>query len=136
MVLIGPRVLARLGEDLPALQVLNVRNRRGAPTRAIWLQQGLALIMISTGSFEGVLAFAGFTLTIFALLTVFGVARLRRLEPALPRPFRVPLYPLPVVIFCLIGGLSLGLLTIERPLPAAIAGLSLGTGWWLARRRG
>jgi len=136
MVLIGPRVLARLGEDLPALQVLNVRNRRGAPARAIWLQQGLALIMISTGSFEGVLAFAGFTLTIFALLTVFGVARLRRLEPALPRPFRVPLYPLPVVIFCLIGGLSLGLLTIERPLPAAIAGLSLGTGWWLARRRG
>jgi len=136
MVLIGPRVLARIGEDVPGLQALNARNRRGAPARAIWLQQGLALIMILTGSFEGVLAFAGFTLTLFAFLTVVGVVRLRSHEPALARPFRVPLYPLPVVIFCLISGLSLGFLMIERPLPAALAGLSLLAGWWLVRRRG
>lgn len=90
--------------------------------------------MILTGSFDGVLAFAGSTLTLFAVLTVWGVVRLRHREPDLPRPFQVPLYPVPVVIFCLISGLSLGFLAVARPVSAAAAGLSLALGWWLTGR--
>lgn len=136
MVLAGPRVLERIGEDMPALRVLTRRNRRGAPTRAVFFQQGLALIMILTGSFENVLGFAGFTLTLFAILTVGGVIRLRLLEPALRRPFRVPWYPWPAILFVLVSAASLVFLAIEHPWPVIASLLCLGLGWWLISWRG
>lgn len=136
MVLAGPRVLDVIGQDVPALRFLCVRNRRGAPTRAVLLQQGLALGFILTGSFEAVLTFAGFTLTLFALLTVAGMVRLRRREAELPRPFRVPLYPLPPLLFILVSGAALGLVAWERPW-AMVAGLALlALGAWLLRGGG
>jgi APA family basic amino acid/polyamine antiporter len=136
MVLTGPRVLQRIGEDLPSLRFLSARNRRGAPTRAVLLQQGLALGFIVTGSFEGVLTFAGFTLTIFSLLTVVGVFRLRRLEPRLPRPFRVPLYPIPPLVFLTISGVSLLVVSWERPLAVLAGVVSMVVGWLLLRKVG
>jgi len=134
MVLAGPRVLATIGQDLPALGFLARRNRRGAPTRAVLLQQGLALIFIATDSFEGILTFAGFTLTLCSLLTVVGVIRLRRLEPGLVRPFKVPLYPLTPLIFVGVSGAGLLVAAWERPLPVlTVAGL-LALGGLLLRR--
>lgn len=142
MVLAGPRVLQTMGEDIPSLRPLAVRNRRGAPTRAVLLQQGLAVALILTDSFEAVLTFAGFTLSLFALLTVAGVMRLRRREPDLPRPFRTPLYPWPPLLFVAISGASLGLVAWERPLAVGLVamlavalGLLLGR-WAGSRRRG
>lgn len=119
MVLAGPRVLQTMGEDIPSLRPLAARNRRGAPTRAVLLQQGLAVALILTDSFEAVLTFAGFTLSLFALLTVAGLIRLRRREPELERPFRVPLYPLTPMVFVMVSGLSLGIVAWERPMAMA-----------------
>ncbi len=136
MVLAGPRVLERMGEDLPLLRPLAARNRRGAPTRAVLVHQGLALGFVLTDSFEGVLSFAGFTLTLFALLTVAGVWILRVREPDLARPFRVPLYPLPPLVFVVASLIGLLLLAWERPLPVVLAGLLLAAGWWLVGERG
>jgi APA family basic amino acid/polyamine antiporter len=127
MVLAGPRVLERIGEDLPFFRPLSVGNRRGAPTRAALLQQGLALVMILTVSFEGVLSFAGFTVTLFVVVTVAGVIRLRRREPDLPRPI-VPWYPVPPLVFILVGLASLLFLALGRPLPVLLAVLPLGLG--------
>jgi APA family basic amino acid/polyamine antiporter len=135
MVLAGPRVLATIGQDLPALGFLSVRNQRGAPTRAVLLQQGIALGFIATDSFEAVLTFAGFTLSLFAFLTVAGVFRLRSREPGLERPYRVPLYPLPPLAFLLVTGASLLVVGWERPLPLLAAGGLLALGGLLLRRR-
>jgi APA family basic amino acid/polyamine antiporter len=134
MVLAGPRVLQAMGEDIPSLRPLAARNRRGAPTRAVLLQQGLALSLILTDSFEAVLTFAGFTLSLFALLTVAGVMRLRRREPDLERPFRVPLYPLPPLVFVAISGVSLGVVAWDRPRTvAAVVVLVAALGLLLGR---
>ncbi len=133
MVLAGPRVLERIGEDLPFFRPLSVRNHRGAPTRAVLLQQGLALVMILTGSFEDVLSFAGFTLTLFAVITVAGQVRLRRQSPELPRPFRVPWYPVPPLIFILVSVVSLVFLALERPGPMLLACAFLALGGLLVK---
>jgi APA family basic amino acid/polyamine antiporter len=119
MVLAGPRVLQTMGEDIPSLRPLAARNRRGAPTRAVLLQQGLAVALILTDSFEAVLTFAGFTLSLFALLTVAGLIRLRQREPELERPFRVPFYPLTPLVFVTVSGVSLCIVAWERPLAMA-----------------
>lgn len=124
--------MERIGEDLSFFRPLSVGNRRGAPTRAVLLQQGLALVMILTGSFEDVLSFAGFTVRLFVVVTVAGVIRLRRREPDLPRPF-VPRYPVPPLVLILVGLASLLLLALERPLPVLLAVLPLGLGWVAVR---
>ena len=132
MVLAGPRVLQAMGEDIPSLRPLAARNRRGAPTRAVLLQQGLALALILTDSFEAVLTFAGFTLSLFALLTVAGVMRLRRREPDLARPFRVPLYPLPPLRLRGDQRGQPGVVAWERPLTLTVTVLVAGLGLLLA----
>lgn len=134
MVLAGPRVLERIAQEVPALHFLSIRNRRGAPTRAVLLQQGLAMGLIVTGTFDAVLTFAGFTLALFSALTVAGVFRLRRTQPHLPRPFRVPLYPLPPLVFLVVSGVSLVMVVGERPREVAAVVALLGVGWLLVRR--
>ncbi len=122
MVLAGPRVLQVAGEDLPGLRPLAARTRGGAPLPAILLQQLLAVAFVVTDSFEGVLSYAGFTLNLIALLTVAGIFVLRRTEPDLPRPVRVPGYPFTPAVFVLLNALILAFVLHERPV-AAIAGL-------------
>jgi APA family basic amino acid/polyamine antiporter len=77
---------------------------------------------VVTDSFEGVLSYAGFTLNLIALLTVAGIFVLRRTEPELTRPVRVPGYPFTPAVFVLLNALILVFVLHERPV-AAIAGL-------------
>ena len=135
MVIAGPRVLAVIGEDLQAFRFLSLRNARGAPTRSVLFQQLIALAFIATGSFEAVLTFAGFTLNLFALLTVVGLIRLRFRKPHIHRPFRVPLYPFPPLIFLVVSGTSLVVVAWQQPVTlAAVLGL-LVVGLVFIRRR-
>jgi APA family basic amino acid/polyamine antiporter len=135
MVLAGPRVLRTMGEDIRLLRAFRVCNRRGAPTRAVLLQQGIAVLFILTDSFEGVLTFAGFTLTLFSWLTVAGVFLLRRRQPGLARPFRIPLYPLPPLLFLVANALALAAVFRERPLTVLVALSVLALAGALIRNR-
>jgi APA family basic amino acid/polyamine antiporter len=128
MVLAGPRVLQVIGEDLPQLRALAVRTAGGAPLRAILLQQGLALAFVATGSFEGVLSYAGFTLTLLALLTVLGVMVLRYNAPELPRPYRTWGYPFTPLVFILLNAMILFFVLRERPVAAGAGILTVLTG--------
>jgi APA family basic amino acid/polyamine antiporter len=128
MVLAGPRVLQVIGEDLPQLRVLAVRTAGGAPLRAILLQQGLALAFVATGSFEGVLSYAGFTLTLLALLTVLGVMVLRYNAPELPRPYRTWGYPFTPLVFILLNAMILFFVLRERPVAAGAGIVTVLTG--------
>jgi len=136
MVLAGPRVLQVMGEDLPSLAPLAKRTRRGAPLRAILLQQGLALAFVATGSFAGVLSYAGFTLTLFALLTVAGVPLLRYREPTLHRPYRTWGHPWTELLFIALSTVSLWFVVRERPLAAAGALVTIGVALLLSVGQG
>jgi APA family basic amino acid/polyamine antiporter len=45
------------------------------------------------------LLYVEFVLSVPLMMTIFGVIWLRWREPGLPRPFRVPWYPLPPLLF-------------------------------------
>ncbi len=91
-----------------------------------------------TDSFEGVLAYAGFTLNLIALLTVAGVFVLRHTEPELPRPCRVRGYPFTPAVFVLLNLVILVFVLHTRPFAAGAGLLTILAGVVLAllhRRR-
>ncbi|NTW32270.1 MAG: amino acid permease [Bacteroidetes bacterium] len=107
MVFAGPRVAMVIGEDLSALRFLAKKNKKGLPVIAIALQSIIALVFIFTSSFEAVLTYLGFTLTLFTTLTVLGLFILRFRNPDMPRPFKAWGYPFTPIIFL---GLNLWIL--------------------------
>jgi len=88
MIMSGPRVYEAMGQDYPALRVLSRRTTHGGPVMAVALQSVVASAMLLTATFEALLTYIGFTLSLSAGLTVVGVLVLRRREPGLERPYR------------------------------------------------
>ena len=99
MIIAGPRVLQRMGEDFSVFQIISHRNKNGIPVTAIWFQSAVALIILYTSSFETILGYTTFVLTLFATLTVLGVLVLRFTQPKLERPYKTFGYPLTPLFF-------------------------------------
>lgn len=104
MMWIGPRVTMAMGEDLRALSWLAARNARGIPVRATFVQFAIVNLLILTTSFQKVVNYVQFSLTLFSALTVLGVFVLRWRRPDLPRPYRTWGYPVTPLIFLAISG--------------------------------
>ncbi|RKQ96932.1 amino acid/polyamine/organocation transporter (APC superfamily) [Kushneria sinocarnis] len=104
----GARVYYALGRDLPLLRYLGRWNARGDhPARGLIVQAVMALLLVLIGSAsrDGFQAMVDYTAPVFwFFLMMVGIALivLRRSEPAHPRPFRVPGYPLVPLLFCLV----------------------------------
>ncbi|MEM9704466.1 MAG: amino acid permease [Pseudomonadota bacterium] len=128
MTIAGPRVLHAMGEDFRAFRVLGAVNDDGIPARAIYLQALIACAFILTSSFETVLLFAGFTLSLNTFFAVLGLLVLRVREPGLERPFRATLYPAPMIIFLVLMGWTLVFTAIQRPAEIRFAGAVIIVG--------
>ncbi|MGH9198093.1 MAG: amino acid permease, partial [Acidimicrobiia bacterium] len=121
MVWAGPRVYWAMAEDgvFPSF-FKALTPGTGVPVRAIVLQSAWTSILILTGTFEQLVIFSGFVLSVFTALTLGAVIILRRRHPTLARPYQAPLYPLlpslPIVILALIIGYSM----VHRPLESAL----------------
>jgi APA family basic amino acid/polyamine antiporter len=137
MILAGPRVLHRIGEDYPLFGPLARVNADGIPVRAIVFQSVVALAFLWTSSFERILVFAGATMALNTFVTVLGLFVLRWRRPELPRPFNVSLYPLTPLVFLAITGWTLLYVVLQRPVEAAIAlGIVVSGGlFYLLSRR-
>ncbi len=122
LIVTGPRVYEAVGRDHRSLRFLARRSARGGPVVAIALQSTLALAMMATARFETLLIYIGFTLSIFAGLTVCSVFALRR-RADIAAPYRMWGYP---VTPCLFVALMVWMVLqgiIERP-ATALAGLA------------
>ena len=124
MTLAGPRVLLVIGQDFRALRFLARSNAHGVPVVAILVQAGFAITFVLTATFESILVFAGFALGVSTLFTVAGVFVLRWRRPGLERPYRMPLYPLPPLVFLGLMGWTLIYLLVQRPMEG-VAGLGM-----------
>ena len=134
MILAGPRVLHRIGQDYPRFAPLARENRDGIPVTAILLQSGTALLFLWTASFEQILVFSGATMALNTFATVLGLFVLRWKRPHLSRPFRVTLYPLTPLIFLSITGWTLVYVVLQRPVEALISATIVASGgffYWL-----
>jgi len=124
MMMIGPRVYQAMAKDglfFPGISRL--RGQSATPGNAIMLQGGLAVFMVLTASFENLLVFIGFTLSLFSLLTVAGLMVLKRRRPIPDLPYRTWGYPF-TPIFFILGNLWIIFFSIlNRPL-VSLTGLA------------
>ncbi len=108
----GARAICGLGHDHRLFRALGRWSRRfGTPAAAILVQSAIAVVLILLPALGGLRERLGsgfeeavnYTLPAFwsfFLLTGVAVFVLRVKEPDVKRPFRVPLYPVTVVVFC------------------------------------
>lgn len=102
MILAGPRVMQRMGNNIHGLRFFATANKNNVPYVAIIFQSIIAITLVITSSFEALVNYVGFTLNIFTFLTVFGVFILRRKFSHLKTAYKTPLYPVTPVLFLLI----------------------------------
>lgn len=106
-IITGARVYYALGSDVPRLRALSGWSARSETPVAALLAQGLiTLALVGLGAFsehsvQTMVAYTAPVFWIFMLLVAASVWRLRQRDPDRPRPFRVPLYPLPPVLLAL-----------------------------------
>ncbi|CAN5917723.1 amino acid permease [soil metagenome] len=95
MIMAGPRVYAAMATDRALPHQLAHHNARGVPLNAVITQGVLAALFCVVGDPDVLIRFVGFTLAIFAALTVSSVFVLRhRGMRAAYRTFGYPLTPL------------------------------------------
>jgi len=106
-ILTGARLYYALGRDVPRLRGLAGWNARGhSPVNALLAQGALTLVLVGVGalsanSVQTMVAYTAPVFWLFMMLVAASLWRLRRLDPARPRPFRVPLYPLTPALLAL-----------------------------------
>lgn len=123
MTWIGPRVTKVMGEDMPVLAIFARETANGAPAAATALQLFIVTALILTQSFEHVLNYIQFSLTLSSFLTVLGVMVLRRSQRELARPYRTWGYPVTPLIFLAVTAFMMAYLIVERPMQS-FAGLA------------
>jgi amino acid transporter len=103
----GARTNYALGRDFPVFAPLGKWSAGAdAPINAFIVQGIIALALVGLGMWtrEGIKTLIDYTAPVFwffFLLVGIALFVLRRKEPDIERPFRVPLYPLTPIIFCL-----------------------------------
>jgi len=102
------------------LRIFAHKSKCGVPSFAIGFQLVVANLLLLTQSFEAVLEFIQFGLTLCSFFTVLGVIVLRFTKPAHPRPYRTRGYPATPIIFLSVTFLMMGYLLINPS--SAIAG--------------
>ena len=130
MVLAGPRVYFAMARDgVFPRAIATVHPRFHTPVRAIFLQTAWSSVLICFwGSFERLVVYTGFALVVFAALAVLAVLVLRIRRPDLPRPYRVPGYPVVPALFVLVSGWIAIFTLYGRPRESLLGLLTVAAG--------
>jgi amino acid transporter len=165
MILTGARVYSVWGEDFPAVRWLARRDRSGGPFLAITLQSLIAVLLVllvgtqvGRDGFNGLLTRLsisplswgeGFETLVtgtapvywgLSLLGGLSVIVLRVMDGGRQRPYRIPMYPIPVLVLCVACGYMLySSLAFAKWLALiGVVPMAVGAAVWLAaelRRR-
>lgn len=103
MFMAGPRVVQRMGQDHSLFRVFQKETEQGSPRNAILAQALITVLFVLFTSFKDIIEYIGITLTLFSLLTVFGVFLLRYRKQLGPDSVRTWGYPLTPALFLLAG---------------------------------
>ncbi|MCB0531036.1 MAG: ethanolamine permease [Lewinellaceae bacterium] len=97
-----------------------VHARFKTPANALLLNMGIGIVALFTGKTGEIITIACFGALTLYIVSMVALIKLRRQEPELERPFRVPLYPLTPVVALVIAVVAFVAITIDNLLLAGI----------------
>ncbi|MEM1215484.1 MAG: amino acid permease [Bacteroidota bacterium] len=128
MIWVGSRVTRAMASDYQMWNYFARDNSRGVPVRAIWLQAGISVFLVTTSSFEQILIYSGFILQLFTMLTVIGLFRLRKQKTGEATAWKSPFFPWVQIVFLLFNTLVLLFLLFDKPFESLLGLLNLVAG--------
>ena len=104
--LTGPRILYTLGQQktVPGYKFIGALNKNDVPANATIIMAAISALYALSGQFNLLSDLSMFAVWSFYVLTFIGVFRLRKTQPDLVRPYKVPLYPF-IPLVAIAGGL-------------------------------
>ena len=137
-ILAGARLLFAMARDGVFLPVAaRVHPRYRTPHVAIVALSGWASLLALSGSYEQLFTYVMFASSLLHMIGAFGVFRLRRTRPDLPRPYRVWGYPAVPIVYILASGAFVLNTLIEKPAEsfAGLGFLALGLPvYWYSKK--
>jgi amino acid transporter len=140
----GARTNYALGQDFSLFSFLGRwHHRANTPSQALLVQGVISLALVLLGSltrkgFETMVDYTAPVFWFFFLLSGVSLLVLRVKEPHVPRPFRVPLYPLIPILFCLSCGYLLYSSLVYTGMGAMVGVAVMAVGvlvlLWMQRR--
>jgi len=129
MIMTGPRVYYAMAKDGVFFDLFGKVNKiHRTPAYSIFLQATIAIIMVITASFDKLLLYIGFTLALFAMITVVGMMALRIRRPTLVAKYRTFGYPVTPLLF-IMGNLWIVYFFIKsRPITSLSGLATIGLG--------
>ncbi|WP_367870152.1 amino acid permease [Luteolibacter sp. Populi] len=109
----GPRVLGAMGRGMRSLSFF--APRRDVPHLALLFQTTVALILVFAAGLRDLMEVTQIGLTLCTSMVVAGCMVLRVRSPELPRPVKVPLYPLPPLLFLTMAGFVIVYSAVKHP---------------------
>jgi basic amino acid/polyamine antiporter, APA family len=148
LILSGPWLYYAMAKDgLFFREASRLHPERKIPTRSMQYQAVWSVVLILSGSFgtrgaqlySDLLTFTSFASLLFNTLTIVGLFVLRRKQPELARPYKVPAYPIIPLLFLATAIFFLIFIAVGDPRNSGFGALIIMSGiplFLFLRRRG
>jgi basic amino acid/polyamine antiporter, APA family len=123
LILAGARVYNTMAKDGLFFKKAANLNKNAVPEFALWIQCLVACLLCLSGKYGDLLDMISFVVVLFYAITIFGIFRLRKLKPAMERPYKAFGYPVLPVIYIVLALVFCVFLILMKPL---YAGIGLG----------
>lgn len=126
-VITGSRIAYAMAKDGQCVRQAGQLGRFGTPATALWMQAGLAILLILSQGFEQLVNYTSAAMLITGTMTVMAVFVLRRKLPDMHRPYRTWGYPVTPLLYA--GSSVFVLVMLAKELDPSVF---LGMAWFAA----
>lgn len=112
-VMMQPRVMIGMARSKLLPDIFTHVSANGTPLPGLVFSTLLIAVLAGSGSFEWLVnIYAPMVTLMFAILGLASI-RMRRIEPDLPRPYKMPLFPLPALLAFAVNAMFTALFFVE-----------------------
>jgi len=121
IILAAGRTTMEFGKTGAAPKVLgNIHSKFRTPHAALIFNLVIGIIALLTGKTGEIITIACFGALGLYIISMVSILKLRKTEPELERPFRVPFYPIMPIVALIIASVAMIAMTVYNPILALI----------------
>jgi amino acid transporter len=119
-ILTGGRILYAIGKDHALFARLGtIHPVFHTPAVALWVNAAIAIGLVFTKTLDQIATYSTVVISVFFIMTVFGLMLLRRRKAKYPRPYRTWGYPVTPLLYCVAMVWFVVNVCLEQPRDAA-----------------